>query len=748
MPSAFTTTTSATPPSQLRKLSLVLACGFLTPAVLAAQDNSEQIEEVLVTATLLPRRIDEIAGTVSVVGLEEMERQLLEDLNEVTRLQPGVTMDTASRGGNQGFAIRGIGGNRVLTVIDGIRSSDMYAAGPSSYGKDAFEMDDLRAVEIIRGPASVLYGADAMGGAVILRTKDPRDYLTGGENSALSLRSSVSSVNDLLKTGVSYAFQNGSLGSVVQLTKRDFHEMGSPNAVQLNPQDGKATGILWKSVWQANDAHLLRLTIDSSEEEIATRIDTDISTSVTASNGMDSTDRLRLSLNHSWTASLAFADQIETQLYWQNTEGEQKTRQLTTSYAFINPRNSQTFGGTLAQRYSDFEFDQETASVSLTLIKNFGNDRLQHAMVYGLSAERTDTTRPRQRCDIQMSSGALSCAIPSYPFAAPEVFPNKTFPDTITTRAGIYWQDEISVGDGALRLIPGVRYDSYEMDPRTDVLVNGGGDISNFGGYEITALEEKHASFNFGALYDLTPNTTGFVQVAEGYRPPNFDESNQAFVNLGYGYATVPNPDLEAESSLGLEAGLRSDFEHGNVALALYHNAYDNFIESQNVGQISGISLLQDSNLGEVEIYGAEISAAWRFSQTWQLRSALAWSRGEDKSSERPLDSVSPLTAVISTRFDASSGRWGAETLLTLAGEQNRVSAPDRVEGDAYALVDLVGYLTLGSNTKLRAGIFNLLDTDYASWNSLKGLALNDSDNIAKAQAPARNFRMSLNYEF
>ena len=122
----------ATPPSQLRLLSIALTCSFITPAALAAQEASEQVEEVLVTTTLLPRRLDEIAGTVSVVGLEDIERQLIEDLNEVTRLQPGVTMDTAPRGGNQGFAIRGIGGNRVLTVIDGIRSSDMYAAGPSS----------------------------------------------------------------------------------------------------------------------------------------------------------------------------------------------------------------------------------------------------------------------------------------------------------------------------------------------------------------------------------------------------------------------------------------------------------------------------------------------------------------------------------------------------------------------------------------------------------------------------------------
>ncbi|GIS51094.1 MAG: hypothetical protein Ct9H90mP25_5280 [Gammaproteobacteria bacterium] len=48
--------------------------------------------------------------------------------------------------------------------------------------------------------------------------------------------------------------------------------------------------------------------------------------------------------------------------------------------------------------------------------------------------------------------------------APAEVFPNKTFPDTSTRRLGIYFQDEIQIGDSPLTFIPGVRYDRYKMD--------------------------------------------------------------------------------------------------------------------------------------------------------------------------------------------------------------------------------------------------------------------------------------------
>src|SRR5690606_26004057 len=333
---------SRTAPFPLNRLAFGIAFGIGSSllATSMAQAAEREIEEVTVTATYLTRSLDDIAGTVSVISAQEIEQQLADDLNDITRFQPGISMDTASRGGNQGFVIRGIGGNRVLTVIDGIRSNDIYAAGPASYGKDAFEVDDLKAVEIIRGPASVLYGADAMGGAVILRSKDPQDYLADGQNSALSLRSSYNSVNDLTKLGGSFAFQSGDVGTVVQYTRRDFNESEINGSGRLNPQDGQSDSWLLKSVWTPSDVQELRLTLDYSNELVDTRLDSDLGSSVQRSIGEDETDRLRASLVHVWNANLAFADTVETQFHWQRTDAQQYSEQTLTSYAFVNPRNS------------------------------------------------------------------------------------------------------------------------------------------------------------------------------------------------------------------------------------------------------------------------------------------------------------------------------------------------------------------------------------------------------------------------
>jgi hemoglobin/transferrin/lactoferrin receptor protein len=721
---------------------------LLTPAISSAQNSQEtRLDEIIVTATLREKTLAEIAGTISVVSERDIQAQLADGLEDLTRYQPGLSMDSANRGGNEGFSIRGIGGNRVLTVIDGVRSADIYAAGPSSYGKDSFEVDDLKAVEIIRGPASVLYGADAMGGAVLLRTKDAQDYLANNRSNHFSLRSAFNSVNDQTKTGFTWALQQSDWGTVIQATRRNFSEAAVKGNGQLNPQNGDSNNWFWKTEWQANNQHTLTLTLDYHDESIDTDLLNELSSSVSQSVGEDTSTRQRISLRHDWQVQSLFADNIKTTVHQQSSDAQQYTEQMRISYAFINPANPATYGGTQAVRFSDFEFNQETVSAQTLFAKQFDGHDIAHALIYGLNYESTETERPRNRCDTSIASQETTCAIPSYPFAPAEIFPNKTFPDTETVRTGAFVQDEIVLLDGRLSLIPGVRYDRYEMNPRPDALLNGTGDISNYGGFSITDVDESEVSTTFGIIYAINDNYSVFIQFAEGFRPPNFDESNQAFVNLGHGYATIPNPDLEAEYSKGLELGFRADYRNLNLNLAAYHNNYDNFIESAFVGSANGVSLFQDSNIGKAEIYGAEATVQWSINSNWLLKGSMAVSRGKDKVNDTYLDSVEPFTTIAGVGYTSNDGRWQVETTASFFAAKSRVSGQDRVTADAYQLLDLTGRYQISDQLRLRVGFFNLLDKQYARWSSIKGLAASDIDNIENAQGPGRNFRAAIDFQ-
>lgn len=713
----------------------------------APQSPPAEAQEIVVTATLLPRLREDIAGTVSVITADDMERQIANDLGDLTRYQPGISMDTAARGGNQGFVIRGIGGNRVLTVIDGVRSADIYAAGPASYGKDAFEMDDLKAVEIIRGPASVLYGADAMGGAVILRTRDASDYLVDGESHYLSVRGGADSANDQFKGGLTYATQLGDVDTVIQLTHREYGEREVKGPGRLNPQDGTSDSGLIKLGWQPSASQRINFTADLRHDNTDTRLDTDLSPSVEESLAFDSSRRQRISLRHDWQVDAPLADSITTQLHYQETLGKQRTTQVLTSYAFVNPADPASFAGTQASRESDFRFNQDTRSASVWLFKNIAGDHVSQHLVYGATYELTQTERPRHRCDTELSSNAVSCAIPSYPMGDPEVFPNKTFPDTRTARSGFFIQNEISLLNNRLSIIPGVRLDRYRMTPRPDALFFGQADVEELSGHQIASVDETETSLNLGVIYRLTDQWSVGAQYAEGFRPANFDEANQAFINAGHGYAIVPNPELGAETSKGYEASLRFSSEPVYLSWAVYLNDYDNFIESRMVGMAEGLSLFQSDNIGKAQIYGTEVSADWFLASQWSWHNSFAWSRGEDRRSGVPLDSVDPLTLVSAVRFQPSE-RLQLEAILSAASAQRKVSAPDRVTGEAWQTVDLLVHFDINANSAIQLGVFNLLDEQYARWSSIQGLAAIDERNIASAQAAGTHARASFRYTF
>jgi hemoglobin/transferrin/lactoferrin receptor protein len=454
--------------------------------------------------------------------------------------------------------------------------------------------------------------------------------------------------------------------------------------------------------------------------------------------------RRQLNIGYSWEGEGRLADALEAQVYVQSTDALQHTDQLRTSYSFINPVDPSTFGGTEAARSTDFEFNQLAKGVSLTTRKRLSILSRSHELVYGISLETTDTERPRDRCETALEAAITTCAIAAYPFAPPEEFPNRTFPDTRTERSGVFLQDEIVVGShGRVTLIPGIRYDNYRMDPADSELAV----VGEFG-FEVTEVSEDNLSANLGLLYDVSSQISLSLQYSEGFRPPNFDESNQAFVNRAFGYATVPNPDLKPETSDGIEFGIRVRRDHARFGFSVYRNQYDDFINSEFVGSSDGISLFQDRNVGRAEMSGFEFSAGWNVNDRLTLHGALAQSRGTDLSSGDPLDNVEPLSGILGLIARGPNEYWELETLLTLVAKKDRVSSDDRVTSDAYGLIDIVGKLRPSPRTSLRIGIFNAFDESYARWVNLQGLAADDVNAIALAQASGRNLRAAFNFDF
>ena len=740
-----TTEFSSQSKSFQRKIFGIISIAFLLPVITEAQEvSSGRLEELTVNATRQPRTIENIAGTVSLISMEDIEKEMVDDLDDIARFQPGVSMNKNARGGNQGFTIRGIGGNRVLNVIDGVRGTDIYFG----YGKDSFEMDNLQSVQIVRGPASVLYGADAMGGAVIFTTKTARDYVNSDSGSYFNVRSMASDADDQYKTGATAAFQNGDVGLIAQFTQRNWNEHEVNGSGKVNPQDGNSDGILLKGFWDISDNQRLSISLESVEQEADFILESDLGRSVSSSLGYDQTERERIGFEYVLERDSGLFDDLQILFNVQDTDASQRTIQNRTSFSFVNPRNPRSFGGAAAIRDTMFEFDQETTALNVNLRKSLSSGSLTHSFAYGFNFDETDTERPRDRFDRNVATGTVSREISAFPMAPAEVFPNKSFPDTTTKRWGIYLQDEIQISDSGLTIIPGVRYDRYDMEANVDALLDGTNLVAGFG-YPVEDFDDGEVSLSLGALYDLDDTYSLFGQYAEGYRAPNFNEANQAFVNLGFGYAVLPNPEIDAESSDSVELGIRADYENAFLSLSIFSNNYEDFISSNFIGQEGGLSLYQNQNIQDVEIQGAELLSYFYLNNEWRVRASVAYARGDNKTDDVPIDTVDPLTVVAGLRYDNANGNWGGELLVTAVDKKDRVSSDSVVQPDNYTIVDLIADWELGDSLSLRLGVFNLFDEEYAHWQNIQGLnAVSSADTIANAYQPGMNIRLGFTVEF
>lgn len=116
---------------------------------------------------------------------------MIRDIRDLVRYEPGVSVRNNLQFGLQDFNIRGIDSNRVLIQVDGIRLPSAFQFGDPvvvgqgfNLGRDFFDPEILQSAEIIRGPASTLYGSDALGGAVSFFTLEPSQLLDAvGRNS-------------------------------------------------------------------------------------------------------------------------------------------------------------------------------------------------------------------------------------------------------------------------------------------------------------------------------------------------------------------------------------------------------------------------------------------------------------------------------------------------------------------------------------------------------------------------------------
>lgn len=700
-----------------------------------SQAQPTQLDAVTTAATRMSRPIDQVAGTVSVVTTEDVDRDNMQDMRDVVRNEPGVSVgNQPGRGGFTNFVIRGIGGNRVVVMTDGVRVPDFpgsNAGSPTGYTRDVVDLESVKQVEIVRGPASALYGSDALGGVIAYITKDPSDYLVpGGKNYFASLKGAYSGADTSFAETFTGAYRAGNVEFLGIYTRRDGGAMPPAfSSLPTNPETWGENNFLGKLVFRPTDNDTIRLVGEYYDRTQNTEILSNVGdfpslfAKVYDEWARDNNKRSRISAQWVHDAPVGFVDRIDLLTYFTQYIRQEDTMTLRGANNSVIPNN---------YRAASYWFTQNIYGAELQLNTNAKLFDLSNYFTYGLSFMYTTTSRPRNRTQVSLTTGIGTQT------SGGETFPNKNFPDTNTVQVGAYVQDEITIG--RLTATPAVRVDYYGLSPNPDAdFWRSSGAVSLLP----TASNYWSASPKLGLLYRITDEYSGFFQYARGFRAPPYDNANFAFNNVASFYQILPNANLKPETSDGFEIGARAKYKEGSSwQLSAFYNLYNNFIDTVTVGMVGPITQFQYVNLSNVTIWGFEARGELRIRPEWSVLGYFAYAHGYDTQTGLPIDSVDPWKASARLRYGYQQG-FGAQIVGTLVGTHDQVSNPTYFQAPGYFTLDAtVGY-TFNDRVKINAGAFNITNTKY--WNSqdVIGVAAN-SNQLDRYAQPGRYFGANL----
>ncbi len=736
----------------LRKANIAIALSLTLPAFAqqsVAQTASpkvvannqvvdpSQLSDITVSATRSARKVDDVPSSVSVITGATIQKEGARNLKEVFRNELDVTVPVGptrfggggaptGRGGQEGVNIRGLGGNQVLMLVDGIRIPNGFSFGPFSTGRgDFLDIDGLKSVEVLRGPASTQYGSDGLAGAVTFKTLDPSDLLTRGQKVGGFARLGYASIDQAGSGTLAVAGKNEKWQALVLGSYRQGHETDNKanndakniDRTTPNPVDYNNRYLLGKAILTIDAAQQLGLTIESQRRSQHTEVFSARAAAPVPLRGLtglttqDTIERDRLSLEHRYNdVNATWIQSAETRLYWQDA----KVNQYATEQRNRAP-----------ERIRDNTFRTQVVGLATqfqTNLTGWVNQRLS----YGLDLSQAHISAMRDG------------TFPPYG----SKFPSRPFPDTTYTLGGAFFQSEIELG--AVSVIPGVRFDRYAINPSTK-------------GYEnraLASLSGQAVTPRIGAVWRLASGFAPYAQLARGFRAPTPEQVNNGFANLASGYTSVGNPALKPEYADSLEIGFRGKSHGLRYSLASFENRYQNFISQEVIGgggRPSNPTIYQYVNLTKAKIQGVVAQVELKVGQRWTVQTGAAYLKGDSQINgvSAPINSVQPFKAMFGLQYDA--GEWGgqATVLYSAAKDPSRI-APGRTSQFAspdYTVLDLGVYWKPSTNLTLNANLNNALDTKYWRWSDVSGLT--ENSRIADAYTAAgRTVQVSLRYDF
>lgn len=643
-------------PSPPFRLVAVSPTGEVSPPFEVATVPTEMLEltipatfrdSVTVASGVAPGIDAPPAAATVIIGLEDLEQRRPYRLFDALEGVAGISRTDETATGVP--VIRGLARGRTLILLDGARVTAERRAGPSASFLDPFT---LGSVEVSRGPGSVAYGSDALGGVINARSRYPEP----GTPTSLRFHLDKSfGADDEESAGVELAgdLLGGALLGQFTIRRAGQAEAGGGDPILLSEYEDR-NGALRYTV--QTPIGRLRANLFAAEAEDVGKPASDSETTRTI-YPLESSRRFNLGLDTGPRAG------------WDNLE----VAAFLGSYRLVTDRD-RLATPTSNRQFESSDVDANDGSLRAVAERGLAGGLFQLGLEvfsrFGLEAvaiqENYDTAG-------NLASRSRGLAIE----------------DASQLTQGLFATWQRPVAAKAL-FSAGLRGDRVETEN------TGGffGDCST----DNDALS-GHVALTTGPFAGVT--TT--LQVARGFRDPTL--SDRYFRGPSGRGLIIGNPDLEPEDSLQYDASVHWAVGSGSVALYGYFYQIDNLIE-----RYRPVRDFLFRNRGEAEIQGIELEAQTPLVAGLNLEVAAAWARGEALDDNLPLADIAPTGGSTTLRW---AGERGFAYLRTAAYMEDDRPGPAEVSRPGYTTVDLGTGWRVFEELEVRVVGRNLTDRRY-----------------------------------
>ncbi|MFT6906414.1 MAG: hemoglobin/transferrin/lactoferrin receptor protein [Oleiphilaceae bacterium] len=650
---------------------LVFNCLSHTP-VMATESNDDQPEafaftKILVSATRVASPLSEVSRPVSIVDTNQIESMQPQSVAQAIRYESNVNVAGGPRAGSQSVNIRGLGGSKVLQSVDGVRQVFESGHRPSYFLDPAL----LKSVEVIKGPASTLWGSGALGGVVSQNTVDSADLLKANQNIGGFIKTGFNDNNDQVSYVTALAGRTDAVDWLLSAYFRDGNDPDQGNGKHLENSAKQDHGVLAKSAWQLDENQAIKVSYRTSNEE-----------GEIPSNGT-------VNVN----GSSVFLINRET-----NTDNASIAYDLNTDSKLINGNINAYWNHIEMQesRISDGRGDSTELDIYGLSLKNTSEFN-QFSLFYGLDGYYED---------FETSRGGTNRPTP---------------PEASTDAWGAYVNANFEIYDN-FRIELGARYDQFKTEAKKLNSKQDDDAVSP----SIAFVWQANDAIEFILRHDQAFRAPSSEEL--------YTTGTHFCMGPGFCNTFVSNPDLKSESAANTELMARIQFEPNSYGGQLYvessyfENKIDNFIE-QIVSDPTFFPIMDPGNttwinVKDAVIKGFEISTVYQ-QQAFSLKLAYGRSRGKDN------DTNEDLTGIPADKFTADANYAYFDRSLIVGMRLSKIDAQLRTNysenttDTTYKAYSTTDFYTTWSpafieGVKLDLTINNLTDRYYRqAWQEL-----------------------------